>query len=51
MTNKEIGELFGNISYSAVSKTHQRFKVELTKNESFKKRLVELVSLMSNVKG
>jgi len=51
MTNKEIGELFGNLSYSAVSKTHQRFKVEQTKNESLKKRLVELVSLMSNVKG
>jgi len=51
MTNREIGELFGNMSYSAVSKTHQRLKVELTKNKSLQKRLGELTRVMSNVKG
>lgn len=51
MTNKQIGELFGNISHSAVSKSYLRFKAELTKNRSLKNRVEELIRILSNVKG
>lgn len=50
LSNKEIGMLFGNISYSAVAKANQRFKVELKRDRKIQNQIKELVSKMSNVK-
>jgi hypothetical protein len=36
--NSQIGELFGGLSYSAVSKTNQRFSAKLETDRKLKKR-------------
>ena len=51
MTNNEIGELFGSLSYSAVAKIKQRFSRKLLKDRSLRKRIEKLSRKMSNVKG
>jgi hypothetical protein len=48
ITNSQLGELFGGISYSAVAKAHQRFEARLKKNNKLKKAVS---AVMSNVKG
>lgn len=48
MTNRQLGELFGGISYSAVAKAHHRFEACLKKDNKLKKTVS---SIMSNVKG
>ncbi len=48
ITNSQLGELFGGISYSAVAKAHQRFEARLKKDNKLR-RTVNAV--MSNVKG
>jgi chromosomal replication initiation ATPase DnaA len=48
LTNRQIGSLFGNLSYSGVAKANQRFS-EKTKRDNGLKRKIE--QIMSNVKG
>jgi len=48
LTNRQIGELLGNISYLAVAKVYQRFSKKLNKDKALKKKIEEI---MSNVKG
>lgn len=48
LTNKEIGQVFGNLSYSGVSKVYRRFEEKIGKDRSLKKKVADL---MSNVKG
>ena len=42
MSNKQIGHLFGGLSYSAVSKVYQRFSTEAKTNKPLRKLLKEL---------
>ncbi len=54
-TNKEIGDLFGNISYSAVAKANKRFLKEMKKDSALRKNIEEIITKiqempMSNVK-
>jgi chromosomal replication initiation ATPase DnaA len=51
LTNKQLGQLFGNISYSAVAKVCQRFSKKLEKDIVLKKKVGEIKRNMSNVKG
>ncbi len=51
MINRQIGELFGGISYSAVSKTYQRFLKQLKKDKSLKEKIGDIESLISYVNG
>ena len=51
LTNKQLGQLFGNISYSAVAKACQRFAKKLEKDIVLKKKVGEIKRNMSNVKG
>jgi putative transposase len=48
LTNRQVGELLGNISYSAVAKVYQRFSEKLEKDKALEKKIGEI---MSNVKG
>jgi len=50
MTNRQIGGLFGDISYSAVAKAHQRFSVKVTEDRSLQKTIKEIRGRMSYVK-
>ena len=38
MTNRQIGGLFGDLSYSAVAKAYQRFSVSLRSDKTCKKK-------------
>jgi len=49
--NKQIGELMGNISYSAVAKTYQRFKKKIEKDTGLRKRINKIEAYLSFVKG
>jgi REP element-mobilizing transposase RayT len=51
MTNSQIGELFGGLSYSAVAKAYRRFWTKLDAEKSLKKRIETVRSSLSNVKG
>ena len=51
MTNRQIGELFGELSVSAVAKVYERFSEKLEKNRPLRKQLAEISRKMSNVKG
>ena len=48
LTNRQLGEKLGNISYSAVAKVYWRFSEKLKKDRALKKKIREI---MSNVKG
>jgi len=50
VTNQQIGELLGNMSYSAVAKAHRRFSERISKGRSLKKTIREITAGMSNVK-
>ncbi len=50
MTNRQIGQLFGELSYSAVVKVHRRFEEILTEDRSLSKTLKEITKKMSHVK-
>ena len=51
ITNKNIGELFKGISYSAVAKTYQRFLNQLREDKSLRRKISEIENEMSYVKG
>ena len=48
LTNKEIGRIFGNLSYSGVSKVNRRFEEKMKSNRILK---MKVEKIMSNVKG
>ena len=48
LTNRQIGEQFGNISYSAVAKAYWRFSERLKKDKMLRKKISEI---MPYVKG
>ena len=50
MTNRQIGRLFGQVSYSAVAKAHQRFSMKLAQDRSLQKKIREITASMSHVK-
>ena len=50
MTNRKIGELFGDMSYSAVSKAYQRFSTKVSGNRYLRKIINRFNSKMSHVK-
>lgn len=49
--NKQIGELMGNISYSAVVKTYQRFRKKIEKDKGLRRRIDKIEAKLSSVKG
>lgn len=49
-TNRQIGELFGDISYSAVAKAYQRFSKQLGKDKTMRKKIAKIDMKMSYVK-
>jgi REP element-mobilizing transposase RayT len=51
LTNRQIGEIFGGLTYSAVAKIYKRFSEKREKDRTLKKRLKKLTSQISNVKG
>ena len=50
MTNRQIGGLFGGISYSAIGKAYQRFSVKVTQDRSLQRAIKEITGRMSYVK-
>ena len=50
MTNRRVGELFGDLSYSAVAKAQQRFSAKLDKDRSVRKIINKITAKMSHVK-
>jgi len=50
-TNSEIGQFFGGISYSAVSKIVERFEGELNADKELRKNYGKVKAVLSNVKG
>jgi hypothetical protein len=51
MTNREVGELFGDLSYSGVSKLFRRFSGQLKQDPGLRRRFEEIEKVLSNVKG
>ncbi len=51
MTNREMGQLFGGISYSAVAKVHGRINAQLEANDALRERIRQLEQQLSKVKG
>jgi len=51
LTNRQIGQLVGDISYSAVAKVYQRFSEKLKRDKALRMEVGEIVSNLSNVKG
>ena len=49
-TNRQLGGVFGDISYSAVAKAYQRFSLRLAGDRSLQKTTKEIMARMSNVK-
>ena len=50
-TNRQIGQLLGGISYSAVAKVYQRFSEKLSQDKALKKKIAGIMSNLSLVKG
>ncbi len=50
-TNRQIGELFGGISYSAVAKVYQRFSRQMEEDRRLKRKIDRIDRKMSHVKG
>ena len=48
LTNRQIGEQFSNISYSAIAKVYWRFLEKLKKDKMLRKKIT---AIMSYVKG
>ncbi|MEE8329451.1 MAG: transposase [Thermodesulfovibrionia bacterium] len=46
VTNREIGEIFGGLSYSAVSRGNERFQTQLQKDRKLKKEIKKIESKM-----
>jgi len=50
-SNKEIGGLFGGMSYSAVTKAFQRFRKQLEEDKGLRKQIKGLEVKMSTFKA
>jgi REP element-mobilizing transposase RayT len=50
LTNRQIADLFGNVSYSAVAKAYQRFADKLPTDRGLRKTMKKIRGKMSNVK-
>ena len=51
MTNRQIWELFGHLSYSAISQVRRRLSQKVSKDKSLRKELEKLNKTMSRVNG
>lgn len=51
LTNREIGEKFGGLSYSGVTRAFQRFGEKMVKDRNLRRQVEEIGSRLSNVKG
>lgn len=51
ITNRQIGGLFGDLSYTAVSKANTRFIMKMNKDRKLRKRVDDVLENMSKVKG
>ena len=51
LTNREIGERFGGLSYSGVTRVSKRFEEKMAKNMTLKRQVKEINERISNVKG
>ncbi|MGA7877693.1 MAG: hypothetical protein WCA08_18685 [Desulfoferrobacter sp.] len=51
LTNRELGSLFGGMSYSAISKAYARFLEKLEVDAPLRKLLKSIESELSHVKG
>jgi len=49
LTNSHIGQLFGNISYSAVTRVVQRFEQKIKKDKDLKNRIESIKADLSNL--
>ena len=49
MTNREVGEYFEGLSYSAVAKIRERFSGKLAKDRALKRRVEKIERYISNV--
>jgi putative transposase len=51
LTNREIGERFGGLSYSGVTRVSQRLDEKMAKDISLRRQVEEIHDRISNVKG
>ena len=51
MTNRQIGDMFGGLSYSAVSKANERFSAKAKKSRTLKRTVNKISDKMSYVNG
>ena len=51
MTNRQLGDMFGGLSYSAVSKANERFSEKIRKSRVLKNNVNKIANKMSYVKG
>ena len=51
LTNIQTDQLFGNISYSAVTRVVQRFEQKIKRDKELKKRIESIKADLSNLKG
>ena len=51
ISNKQIGDFFGGLSYSAVSKVNQRFAEKLKQDKRLRRKVDKMIKSMSYVKG
>jgi chromosomal replication initiation ATPase DnaA len=51
MTNRQIGELFGRVSYSAISQVKKRFSQKARKDKFLQNELEKLEKKILHVKG
>jgi chromosomal replication initiation ATPase DnaA len=51
ITNKQIGDLFGGLSFTAVSKANQRFMMRMKKDRKLRRRVDGVLRNTSYVKG
>jgi hypothetical protein len=51
MTNRQIGDLFGRVSYSAVAKARERFTAQLSRDRSLRRTIQEITARLSHING
>jgi hypothetical protein len=51
LTNREIGERFGGLSYSGVTRASQRFYEKMARDRTLRRQVEEIDNRISNVKG
>ena len=50
ISNRQIGDLFGGLSFTAVSKANQRFVIRMKKDRKLRRSVDDILSNMSQVK-